>query len=639
MVPRRAKVQRPVTGVLAALARGALKESYTADVPQRMLEKLASLPAPDSSQLLSVLRVLDTRGGALALTGRAIPVSWLSPSAAERLLQRWQKSRLKAQRTLAKSLTRLAAYALYGSSSTEWTRIGYPGPLGAPPQEQRRLEPIEIGADEELSCDVVIVGSGAGGGCVAGRLAAAGFDVVVVEKGGYRSEVDFNHLEPDANRDLYLYGGLFSTTDLGVSIVAGSTLGGGTLVNYATAFRTPPRVLRQWAEISEVDAFVSGEFEESLDEVAARVGVNTDSSAAGKRDALMEEGLKKLGWHVDMMPRAVRGCTQDEQCGYCGFGCRVGAKQSTMRTYLEDAAQHGARLVVGADVRRAVVEDGRATGIEAIVGDHKLTVRARAVVVAAGSIETPALLLRSGLTGQVGHNLHLHPGTAAWGIFDDGVRLWEGTTQARYSNEFRERDDGYGPIFETVPIHPGSFSAATTWLSAAQHRSLMDRYANVSICAVLPRDKSAGRVRIAKDGTPRVYYKLIADDERRIADGVVNAGKVLEAAGAREVFGPHPSFPSYVPDSNGAHEQWAAETRRLGYRKGVTFYSYHQMGSCRMGSNPATSVIGPENETHEVRDLFVTDGSAFPTASGVNPMLSIYAIAHRAASKIAARLS
>jgi choline dehydrogenase-like flavoprotein len=195
---------------------------------------------------------------------------------------------------------------------------------------------VEITEDVELACDIVIVGSGAGGGCVAGNLAAAGLDVIVLEKGRYHSESDFTHYESDATRDMYLYGMTLSTADLGVVIVAGSTVGGGTLVNYATAFRTPDHVRRQWAEIWGIDAFVSGEHDESLDEVSERLGVNLDSSAAGRRDSLMEEGLKKLGGHVDQMPRAVRGCTQDEQCGYCGFGCRVGAKQSTMRTYLED---------------------------------------------------------------------------------------------------------------------------------------------------------------------------------------------------------------------------------------------------------------------------------------------------------------
>lgn len=639
MGPRTAD-ERPVTAALAALARGVLGDRYETEVPGRMrkiVDRLAS--ASDRGQLLMALRALDTRAGAFALTGRGVPLSWLSALEAEQLVQRWTSSRLPAQRRLASVFTAMSLQALYGYPGRAWEEIGYPGPLGPAPNEPKRLEPLSIERDESLTCDVVVVGSGAGGGCAAAGLAEAGLDVVVLEKGNYNSESDFHHYEGDATTELYLYGATLATSDLGVRILAGSTLGGGTVVNYTTSFKTPEHVLKQWHEVSGIDAFVSGEFAESLAKVALRLGVNTDSSAAGRRDVLIEEGLKRLGWHVDMLPRAVRGCTQDEACGYCGFGCRAGAKQSTTRTYLQGAFEGGARIVTAADVGKVVIRDGYATGVEAVVGPHRLRVNARAVVVAAGAIETPALLLRSGLHGQVGRNLRLHPGTAAWGLFDDDVRMWEGTLQARYSHEFRHWDGGWGPIFETVPVHPGSWATALAWRSADHHRDFMDRYRNISLCAVLPRDTSSGRVRIGRDGNPRVDYKLGAEDERRIAAGVAAAGKVLAAAGAAEVFSPHRTFLSYRPSVAGSHERWVDETRRVGYRGKVTFHSFHQMGSCRMGTDPTTSAVNSDNESHEVTNLFVVDASAFPNASGVNPMLSVYGIAHRAAQKIAGRLS
>ncbi len=542
-------------------------------------------------------------------------------------------------RQLAKVMVAVAAGALYGYPGAEWDRMGYPGPLGSPPAEEpRRLHPLKITASEQLSCDVVVVGSGAGGGCVAGRLAEAGLDVVVLEKGGYQAEADFTHLEPEALPRLYLYGGTLATSDLGVVIIAGSTLGGGTVVNYTTSFRTPDFVLREWAALSGIESFVSGEFEQSLDEVSQRVGVNTTSSTPGRRDELMEEGLQKLGWDVDVIPRAVRGCTQDEQCGFCGYGCRVGAKQSTMRTFLEDAEARGARMIVNADVRKIFVEDGRAVGVGALVGgSHRVWVRARAVVVAGGAIETPALLLRSGLRGQVGRGLRLHPGIAAFGVFDERVAMWGGTLQARYSRQLRDRE-GYGSMFETVPVHPGLGSGALPWVSAHQHRELMRNFARLSLCAVLPRDRSAGRVTLGRDGTVKVRYVETAADEQRKIEGLVAAAKVLEAAGASEVFTMHSPPLSYHPGP-GAHERWAEDVRRVGLRGKLTSFSYHQMGSCPMGMDPSCSAVGEDNETHEVLGLFVADASVFPTASGVNPMLTIYGIANRAAKKIAARLS
>ncbi|MFN2525805.1 MAG: GMC family oxidoreductase N-terminal domain-containing protein [Actinomycetota bacterium] len=636
------KADEPELGaVLGALARGILADAYEPDVPGRMLESIGRVAtARDRQQLITLLKLLNSRLGSMALAGTWVPVPWLSPGEAEAVVARWRTSNLPFLRRLSGLLTTLALSSLYGFPGRQWRRIGYPGPLGTAPRTAKRLKPLAIDGDEHIKCDAVIVGSGAGGGCVAAGLAATGLDVVVLEKGSYMSESDFTHYESDAMQRMYLYGLTLATTDLGVVILAGSTLGGGTVVNYTTAFRTPGHVLDEWARLTEIDAFVSGEFEESLDEVSERLGVNSDSSAAGKRDQLMEEGLKRLGWHVDQMPRAVRGCTQDEQCGYCGFGCRLGAKQSTMRTYLQDAQQSGARLITDADVRKVIIKDGRATGVEARVGEHRLTIKARAVVVAGGAIETPALLLRSGLGGQVGHNLRLHPGQAAWGFFEEEVRAWEGTTQARYSNEFAHWDGGYGPLLETVPIHPGAGAAAMPWLSASDHRARMDKFANLSFVAALPRDSGDGRVSIGKDGSPRIFYKLSADDERRMVEGIISAGKVVEAAGAVEVYSPHADPLMYRPGSNGSFEQWADDFRRLGLGGGrVRFFSYHQMGSCRMGRDRTTSAVGGNNESHEVKRLFVTDASTFPTASGVNPMLTVYAIANRAAKGIAARLA
>lgn len=639
---RRGRAKRPVDAVIAALGRGALGESYIPEIPARVLESLAALPsATDRRQIETAIRLLDTRAGALLLTGRPVPVSWLSQREAEAVLQGWKASALKDKRKLFVAVLALVQSAVYSHPGKEWERIGYQGPMGQAPDEPRRLEPLTIDSAEHLQADFVIVGSGAGGGLAAGVLASKGYDVIVLEKGGYRAEADFDHLEANASRDMYLYGMRLTTSDLGVQILAGSTLGGGTVVNYSTSFKTPDFVLEQWAAESGIEAFRSGELGEHLDIAAARINVNKDSSAPGKRDELMEKGLRNLGWHVDALPRAVKGCPQDEQCGFCGFGCRLGAKQSTMRTWLEDAARDGARMIVDADVQKVTVTDGRARGVEARSGGYPLKVSARkAVIIAGGSIETPALLLRSGLTGEVGKNLRLHPGTGVFALFDEDVRMWEGTLQARVSSEFRSWDDNYGPIFETVPVHPGAGSFVVPWTSAAGYRAAMTDFRKLGFTAVLPRDTGKGTVTLAKDGTPKIDYALSAGDKRRLTEGAINAGRVMEAAGARKVYTLHHDPIVYTPGKTGAHERWADGVRGRGYEtSNTTFFSYHQMGSCRMGADPARGAVGAHNESHEVKDLFVVDASTFPTASGVNPMLSIYGIAHRAAVGIAERYS
>jgi long-chain-alcohol oxidase len=319
-----------------------------------------------------------------------------------------------------------------------WEEIGYPGPLGPHPDAPApRLQPLVPRGEVALECDVCVVGSGAGGGVAAAVLAAAGLDVVVLEVGGYWSERDFDGGERAGLRRLYRGGGAAATDDQGVGLIAGACLGGGTVVNYSTSFRTPDDVLEEWEGLG----FPSAELGPALDAVCDRLGVNSEHNLPSRRDQVMRRGLDSLGWHIDAMPRDVQGCEQGVVCGYCGYGCPLGAKRSTLRTWLEDATSAGARIVVGTKARRIVVENGRAVGVDA----GAVHVRTCAVVVSAGAIETPALLLRSGLTNpNIGRWLRLHPATAVFGIFDEKIRPWEGTMQALYSDEHRHLDGGYG---------------------------------------------------------------------------------------------------------------------------------------------------------------------------------------------------
>ena len=547
----------------------------------------------------------------------------LSQARREAVLRVWRDSPVPLLRTGFQALRKAAlafAYMLPG----RWEEIGYPGPLGAREDAPApRLQPLEVADGLELECDVCVVGSGAGGGVAAAVLARAGLDVVVLEAGGYWSERDFDGAERAGLRRLYRGGGAAATDDQGVALVAGACLGGGTVVNYTTSFRTPDDVLTEW----EALGFPSGELGPSLDAVCERLLVNTGHNRPSRRDELMARGLESLGWHVEPMPRDVVGCEQGVGCGSCGYGCPLGAKQSTMRTWLEDAAAAGARIVVGAKARRILVQKGRLVGVDA----GAVHVRTCAVVAAAGAIETPALLLRSGLRNpNIGRWLRLHPATAVFGVFDEEIRPWEGTLQALYSDQLRFLDGGYGVKLETVPLHPALLTAALPWDSAEAHARLMASLPRLSLIAVIPRDGGSGSVRIGRDGEPISTYRLAQDDARRLATGIEGAGRVLAAAGAREIF-----------TANARMQRWAdgfpASAYRFGPGRG-SLYSFHIMGSVRMGRSPALSAAAPTGETWDVRNLVVADGSAFPTASGVNPMITIEAIAHLNASRLAERM-
>jgi choline dehydrogenase-like flavoprotein len=617
-------------------------------VPEALLEAIDRNPRePERKQLAQLLSLWDT-SLVTALGGGGLErFSRLPHEPRERVLLSWCDSRLP-QRRAAFQAFRKGALLFYwmlpgpdGGRSPALEDIGYPGPLGpnagAPP---KAIAPLEVDRDTELECDVVVVGSGAGGGTAAAVLAASGLDVVVLEAGGYYDDEDFDGSELGAIRGMYA-GAPTSSPDQSVTLLAGSCLGGGTVINYSTSFRTPDAVREEWAGHG-VHAFRSEEFTGSLDAVCERLGVNQEHSTPSSRDRTMRDGCMALGWHIDSMPRNVRGCDQGETCGYCPFGCRLGAKQSTVKTWLADAAAADARILVGTRAREVIVADGAARGVEAMTdGGHRVTVRSRAVVAACGAIQTPALLRRSGLHNRnIGKHLHLHPVTVAWGVFDDELRPWEGTMQALYSDQHADLDGGYGVKYETAAMHPHVVNGFWPWRGARAHRELMRGLPHTTGVGALLRDRDAGEVRVRRDGEPVVRYGLSRFDRGNLRTGLDGAAEILEAAGARRIFSSHSAWVSYDPGVDGDRRRFMRDADRCGWGAGqCSMASFHIMGSARMGGTPSTSACTPAGETWDVRDLVVCDASAFPTASGVNPMVSIEAISHMNAGALAAQLA
>jgi choline dehydrogenase-like flavoprotein len=361
----------------------------------------------------------------------------------------------------------------------------------------------------------------------------------------------------------------------------------------------------------------------------------------------MVRGLETLGWHVDRMPRNVRGCSQEDECGYCIYGCQTGAKQSTLITYLQDAADCGARMVVNCSADAILTERGRAAGVVATVtgqngGNYNLVVKAKAVVVACGSLHTPALLLRSGLGGPaVGKNLHLHPVTAVVGRMEEEVRPWTGVMQAAYSRQFADLDgNGYGAILETAPGHMATPAFVFGWQNGRKFKELVGNLKNLAYIGILLRDYNGGEVNINRKGQPVYHYRLSRPDIANMRIALQGAVRILRAAGAKEIFSSNQIPASFIPGKPGQSiSKLMSEIDRQGWGSNqMTYISFHQMGSCRMGSNPATSVVNQHNEVHNTPGLFIADASVFPTASGVNPMITIETIAHRAACYIKSTL-
>jgi long-chain-alcohol oxidase len=618
-------------------------------VAASMEETFARLPSEsDRRRLRLIVGLLKRRSGTFILTGRPVAFHRWPREQRIAVMSSWSTSRLAFRRQLFQVFKRLSLLAFLGDTEVDgtnpvWPEIGYPGPVSAPPPTPKSIRTTTLDGDTTMSCDAVVIGSGAGGGVVAGELAAAGKDVIVLEQGGYYNEADFNQLELSMMRKLYYQGGFAATSDAATALIAGGCLGGGTVVNYSTSFRSPDWLREEWSNRYGLNAFASDEYTASMDAVYERLGVNTSHNRVSARERVLERGMRRLGWHAAYMPRNVQGCTQDAACGFCGYGCQIGAKQSTLKTYLLDAYRRRARIVVNCTVDRVLIENGRAVGVRATVRQPEmpaftLIVRSRAVVAAAGAIGTPALLLRSAVPSKaVGKSLRLHPSTAVSGIFDEEIRPWEGTLQAVYSDEFADLDGNhFGPKIESAPLHPALLALVTPWREPEHYSRLMRSLPNLSLTGILLRDSGEGRV-TTKDGTARVDYRLSRPDLVNLRKGIEAGVRILEAAGAKEIFTSQAAYVAYRPGQRGGVDAFMDNVDRNGYGAGqMAYVSFHQMGSCRMGNDPATSVIGPDHEAHAVKGLFVADGSAFPSASGVNPMITIMAMAHRASRFIAA---
>ncbi len=546
-----------------------------------------------------------------------------------------------------RGLTLLLFYALPDDAghNPNWEAIGYPGPVSAAPSLEQAPKTIQLeevsGPEATLSADACVVGSGAGGSVIAARLAAAGQSVLVLEMGGYRNESDFNQLEIQGMQELYYGAGLATSEDGSIALLAGSTLGGGTVVNYMNCIPTPERIVSEWAGhglagLDDYEAYRA----EHIEAVMARLGANTEATKQNGTHTRLMEGLDAMG--VEHRP-IVRNASLDddpEMCGYCSGGCQHGCKRSAMKTWLQDASDAGAKAVVGCAVERIRVEDGRAVGVEGVVthadgSTTSLTVDAPTVVVACGSIESPALLLRSGIGGPaVGKHLRVHPAYVVMGAYDEPVEGWRGQIQSLVSDAYTGLEDGCGFLIEATGMHPGLMSATYPWIDGQSHKELMEAFRWHAPFITVARDHGEGEVVLDDLGRAVVRWGLEDDVDRRLA---VRAHTELirlhEAAGATQIFTMHGENLRWQRGDD--LDDFLARVEAASYEPhDVACFTAHQMGSCRMGSDPSDSVADGRGQLHDTGGVWIGDASAFPTAPGVNPMITIMSLAHRTADQM-----
>ena len=531
-----------------------------------------------------------------------------------------------------------------------WAAIGFPPPAPPPAGRERPLRVRRpAGADEVVEADVCVVGSGAGGGVVAAELAAAGRSVVVLEAGDYLDDADFDGRELDAYQRSYLGGGPFPSAEGQVSIVAGAGVGGGTVINWTNCLRTYDHVRAEWASEHGLTDLAESDFDRHLDAVFERLSVNDECSDLNGPHQRMREGCEHLGYDFRLITRnADRDLYSPESAAFMGFGDASGSKRSTAKTYLVDAQAAGAEIFAGAAASRVLIDDARAAGVEALWSDPAaaaangapevaLTVRAPVVVVAAGALHSPALLLRSGIGGPaVGDYLRLHPTVAVTGYYEEPQNWMWGPPQAALSHQFADTGEGYGFLIECAQATTGLFAGAIPWRSGADHKRRMREWAHAAPLVAVTREHGHGRVVIDAAGDPIVHYPLADETDRRALKlAVEQLVRVHDAAGAREIVGSGLRAPDWTRGDDLEAFVEALNGLEIVPREYLTF-SAHQMGTCRMGRDPQTSVANPWGQLHDSPGVWIGDASAFPSASGTNPMATIMALARRTAHAIAA---
>ena len=497
--------------------------------------------------------------------------------------------------------------------------------------------PDDVEDQMEIECDAVVVGSGAGGAVVARELAELGHAVVILEEGAYFQRSDFTGRPFDMQRQMYRNGGVtFSIGNVGIPIPLGRTVGGSTTINSGTCYRPPPRVLAKWRREYGLIDFTDRTMARYYDRVEAVLGVEeAGAEYLGGTARVIARGCDRLGYSHQPLRRNAPDC---DGKGVCCFGCPTDAKRSTNVSYVPMALKAGAELFHSAEVVEISVEGSRAVGVVARVGgdsDHappkQLRVRARAVIVACGSLATPVLLAKNGLcggSGQLGRNLSIHPVAGAIGLFDERIAGYDGIPQGYAIEEFHDQ----GLLFEggTAPME---MMLSAVPLVGPELIELAEAWDRVAMFGFMVEDTSRGRVRLV-GGRPVITYVLNDTDVALIKRGIDILLEVFLAAGARRVYTPVHGLRIVEGKADLARFR-----RHKPNARDLDLSAFHPLGTARMGRDPGNSVVDPSHESHEIQSLYVVDGSAVPSSVAVNPQVTIMAMATRAAERIDERLA
>ncbi len=492
---------------------------------------------------------------------------------------------------------------------------------------------LDLNQDYSLEADVCVIGSGAGGAPVAAELAQAGLKVVILEEGG---RFDLNDFTGDAvERSVKMYRDFGLTATLGtplIPILTGKTIGGTTTINSGTCFRTPDQVLQKWIKLYGLSDLTAEEMKPYFEKVEQVVNViDVPEELIDPSAKIFRRGLQQMGLHGIPLKRNVKAC---EGSSLCCFGCPTDAKQSVQLNYIPQALQAGAEIYPYTLAEKIIHRNGKFSEVLARrinpltqKASAMIRVKSKVLVVAGGTLQTPYLLKHSGVATQskaLGNNLTLHPAGKALALFKDSVLGWKGVPQSFYCPDYKDQ----GIMFEGA-FMPPSIQSLALLVRGKEQKEVMDHFDRVATFGFLISDESRGRVRYTPQGDRLIFYSLNQNDFKKFVDAVHILCKVFFEAGAQKIYPPIHNLP--VLNSPSELDQINIENLK---KKDLELLSFHPLGTCCMGVDPKTSVINSYGRVHGMENIFVSDGSIFPSSLGVNPQISIMAFATRTAEHI-----
>ncbi|WP_431094729.1 GMC family oxidoreductase N-terminal domain-containing protein [Polaromonas aquatica] len=507
---------------------------------------------------------------------------------------------------------------------------------------------------EKITCDVAIIGSGAGAGITAELLTKAGLQVVIIEEGPLKSSSDFNQKESEAYPSLYQESAARKTEDKAINILQGRCVGGSTTVNWTSSFRTPASTLQFWQERFGLDGYTVEGLAPYFAQAEQRLNITPWLVPPNENNDLLRRGAAKLGIPASAISRNVKGCWN---LGSCGLGCPTNAKQSMLVTTIPAALDRGALLLTETRAESFELTNGKVAALrcrkvapngapaQAESARTAIKIIAKHYVLAGGAINSPAVLLRSGAPdphGVLGTRTFLHPVVMSSSVFEQKVEAWNGAPQTIYSDHFLDTQAIDGPMgykLEAPPLHPVIFASTVPGFGQGQHDLLKSFPHNHTLLALLRdgfHDESpGGRVKLRNDDSPVLDYPLTDYVMEGGRKALLSMVEIQFAAGARRVLPLHEMAQPYASWAEARDAINALPMKPL-LTKVV---SAHVMGGCGLAATERRGVTRPDGVHWQLENLSIHDGSLFPTSIGANPQLSIYGAVNRLAQGLAKKLS